>query len=111
MTWIKIIRDRRGWLVALTAHDSTERATGALLAPSPKRLQGDVEHVQILRAAPRRTHRFDDQALPPGLGDRAQEDVIPAVLLCGGVHLADHHAEQPAAHLQLYARWSDPASR
>src|SRR5438128_11096339 len=90
MTWIKMIRDRRGSLVALKAHDWTERATNASLAPSPKRLQGDVEHVQILRAAPRRTHRFDDQALPLGLGDRAQEDRIPVVLVSGEVHVRDH---------------------
>src|SRR5881628_4105976 len=91
MTWIKMIRDRRGSSVALKAHDSTERATNALLAPSPKRLQGDVEPVQILRAAPRRTHRFDDQALPLGLGDRAQEDVSATDLrdVAGGVQAVD----------------------
>src|SRR5256886_9430571 len=111
MTWIKMIRDRRGSLVALKADGWTERAAAALLAPSPKRLQGDVEHVQILRAAPRRTHRFDDQALPLGLGDRAQEDVIPVVLLSGEVHLGDHHVEEPAVHLEMDVRWSDPASR
>src|SRR5436309_2965154 len=76
MTWIKMIRDRRGSLVALKAHDSTERATGALLAPSPKRLQGDVDNGQILRAAPRRTHRIDDQALPLGIVDRTQVVVV-----------------------------------
>src|SRR5256712_4553753 len=111
MTWIKMIRDRRGSLVALKAHDWTERAAAALLAPSPKRLQGDVEHVQILRAAPRGTHGFDDQALPLGLGDRAQEDVIPVVLLSGEVHLGDNHVEEPAVHLEMDVRWSDPASR
>src|SRR5712691_12409350 len=133
MTWIKMIRDRRGSLVALKAPSSlrpasrrvreamagrgaltsdwTERAAAALLAPSPERLQGDVEHVQILRAAPRRTHRFDDQALPLGLGDRAQEDVIPVVLLSGEVHLRDHHVEEPAVHLEMDVRRSDPASR
>src|SRR5712691_12108093 len=100
MTWIKMIRDRRGSWVALKAHDSTERATNSLLAPSPKRLQGDVEHVQILRAAPRGTHRFDDQALPLGLGDRAQEDVIPVVLLSGEVHLGDHRSEEHTSELQ-----------
>src|SRR3989442_1456217 len=106
-----MIRDRRGSLVALKAHAWTERAAAALLAPRPKRLQGDVEHVQILRAAPRRTHRFDDQALPLGLGDRAQEDVIPVVLLSGKLHRGDHHVDEPAVHLEMDVRWSDPASR
>src|SRR5437667_12864318 len=97
MTWIKMIRDRRGSLVALKAHDSTERATNALLAPSPKRLQSDIEHVQILRAAPRRTHRFDDQPLPPGLGARAPDAVIPVVALSREVPLAYPSSEEPAA--------------
>src|SRR5207245_10981801 len=101
MTWIKMIRDRRGPSVALKAHDWTERATGALLAPSPKRLQGDVEHVQILRAAPRRAHRLDDQALPLGVGAGAQEDVIPVVLLAGEVPLVVRHVQDPALHSDL----------
>src|SRR5207245_3099694 len=101
MTWIKMIRDRRGSLVALKAHDWTERATGALLAPSPKRLQGDVEHVQILRAAPRRTHRFDDQALPLGLGDRAQEDVIPVLLLYRELTLGEHQLDETTLHVVM----------